>query len=437
MVFTEPDMELQYDVNCQERNRFRNILPYRQNRVKLLDAKNDYINASFVEVEELSRKYIVTQGPMQNTINHFWQMVWEQQSVGIVMLCKCEERGRDKCARYWPTMKSRPFFAGCYVVECMTNDWNDSYCITSLKLHDMVTGEARTILHFHYFSWPDFGIPQKPLMFLQFLMDVRGSGVMQPGVGPVIVHCSAGVGRSGVFCLTDVCMSWLEGARSLHTLDIKHLLVRIRKQRLGLIQTPEQLRFAYATVLNAAHFALELGQSISDLQNEVKYFIGTLREADEKYPKSKCVCLLPPAHSVPPSPLPMKSIPSTSSQSLPALLYPGAAMLEPTSSSPPHSPSPYPSLSSLYSIESYSSYTSSLSPPSTPAPPNYPRSSPSVALGVNSPEVSTVTASFPEDVKASTKLREAMMKNCERVKVKKTKRNWFLRLKERLFQRSD
>ena len=69
MVFTEHDMELQYDLNCQERNRFRNILPYRQNRVKLLDAKNDYINASFVEVEELSRKYIVTQGPMQNTIN--------------------------------------------------------------------------------------------------------------------------------------------------------------------------------------------------------------------------------------------------------------------------------------------------------------------------------------------------------------------------------
>lgn len=111
--------------------------------------------------------------------------------------------GRDKHVQYWPTMESRPFTTGCYVVKCTAFNWNDS-CISSLKLHDLETGNTCTV---HYFSWPDFGIPQNPLTFLQFLLDVRGSWCNQR----VILHCNARIGRSGVFCLTDVCMSWMEG----------------------------------------------------------------------------------------------------------------------------------------------------------------------------------------------------------------------------------
>ena len=131
------------------------IEPFKTHRI-MSNCWTQRMSTSFVVVEELSKKYIVTQGPMQNTINHFWQMVWEQQSVGIVMLCKCEERGTHKCARYWPTMETRPI-TGCYVVECTTSDWN-SYTPSPLSncMHDMETGETRTILHFHFFSWSDF-----------------------------------------------------------------------------------------------------------------------------------------------------------------------------------------------------------------------------------------------------------------------------------------
>ena len=360
-----PKLELYCGEQIRERNRHRNILPYKETRVKLLNTDNDYINASFVSVEEVSRNYIVTQGPMENTTDHFWQMIWEQQSVGIVMLCKCEERGKNKSAHYWPTVGDSPIITGCYVVECTTCDWKDSYCISSLKLHNLETEECRMILHFHYFSWPDFGVPQNPMVFLDFLMEVRESGVMQPGVGPVVVHCSAGIGRSGVFSLTDVCVSWLEGARSLDTLDIKILLLRLRKQRKGLIQTKEQLRFSYVTVMNAAQYALGLGQSISDLQKEVASFTESLVEAEMQRRKLKWVYDIltpgqPPEHSLHPPRL--SPFPSLHSQSHTPSIPPCSQSPPPCiPSPPPHSSSPLPHTPSLPSH--------SPSPQHSPSPP--------------------------------------------------------------------
>ena len=428
LVFADPELELHYDVECQDRNRYRNILPYKQSRVKLLNTKNDYINASFVSVEEVSRNYIVTQGPMENTTDHFWQMIWEQQSVGIVMLCKCEERGRKKCAHYWPTVGDSPVMTGRYVVECTTCESKDSYTISSLKLEYLETEESRMILHFHYFSWPDFGVPQNPMVFLDFLMDVRESGVMQPGVGPVVVHCSAGIGRSGVFSLTDVCVSWLEGARSLNTLDLKYLLLHMRKQRLGLIQTPEQLRFSYITVLNAAHYALGLGQTIPDLKKEVESFKESLKDdAEMEHSRPKLVYVFPApeeasAHALPPPPLP----PPPCSPSLPA--------------PPSRSPSGSPTLSSLYSIESYSSDTGfSLSSP-TPAPLLFPHSISSSSLSPHlctSPVPRSVNTSL-HVTRTSTMLpADTVVSNSVSVLETRTKvkRNWFKRLKQRLFQR--
>ena len=108
-------------------------------------------------------------------------------------------------------------------------------------------------------------------------MEVRDSGVMECDVGPVVVHCSAGVGRSGVFAATDVALSWLERGRSFEELDIRALLLLMRKQRLGLVQSPEQLRFVYAAVLTAAHDLLGHGQSIRDLEMAVKSY-GTEME---------------------------------------------------------------------------------------------------------------------------------------------------------------
>ena len=304
LEFTGAELELHYDVECLDRNRYRTVLPYKQTRVKLSNTENDYINASFVTLEEpeVNRSYIVTQGPLENTIGHFWQMVWEQRSVGIVMLCKCVEEDMNKCAHYWPAVGEKPMVTGSYMVECISCDRNSSYCLSSLKLKNLDTEKSRTVLHYHYHAWPDFGVPKDPMAFLEFLMDVRRSGVMQPDVGPAVVHCSAGIGRSGVFSLVDVCVSWLE-AGGLHTLDIKAVLLHMRKQRLGLIQTPEQLRFSYMTVLNAAHHVLDLVPSISDINQEIHSFteavIATeeereLKIAEQKRRMKKSACVSPP-----------------------------------------------------------------------------------------------------------------------------------------------
>ena len=307
LEFSDPRMELHIDPECQARNRYRNIVPYTGNRVQLLEG-NDYINASYVSMEALSRHYILTQGPMDNTIGHFWQMVWEQKSVAIVMLCKCTEGGRDKCAHYWPIEQGKQFYFSCYVITCHSITWKASYQLYSLELFNLETEQTRMIQHYHYISWPDFGVPQDPMDFLTFLMDARRCGVQSGEQGPLIVHCSAGVGRSGVFTLTDVCIAWMEEARSLETLDVPQLLLHLRKQRLGLVQTPEQLQFAYVTILNAAHQSLGLGKGIKNLQEEVEQY---MMEQDET-PKPGLVCAQLD-DSAPPQPSQSHSAPITPS----------------------------------------------------------------------------------------------------------------------------
>ena len=272
MVFTD-DMALHFDPQCKDRNRYRNILPYdNMSRVQLREGDNDYINASYVAFEETNTTYILTQGPMKNTASHFWQMVWEQGSVGIVMLCRCVETGREKCSQYWPTQRGRQMICGGYAIENLECTRSASHSLSYLLLRNLDTNNSRRILHYSYTSWPDFGVPQSVVVFLEFLMEVRDSGVMECDVGPVVVHCSAGVGRSGVFAATDVALSWLERGKSFEELDIRALLLLMRRQRLGLVQSPEQLRFVYAVVLTAAHDLLGHGQSIRDLKMAVKSY---------------------------------------------------------------------------------------------------------------------------------------------------------------------
>jgi tyrosine-protein phosphatase non-receptor type 1 len=120
------------------RNRYRDVLPIDETRVKLQDQNNDYINANFVKVEAVNRTYILTQGPLQHTLGHFWQMVWEQKTAGIVMLNKCMERGMNKCAKYWPDLGENPMmFNDLYVVESMRSEEAESYCLTYLTLHNL------------------------------------------------------------------------------------------------------------------------------------------------------------------------------------------------------------------------------------------------------------------------------------------------------------
>eukprot|EP00076_Gallus_gallus_P032392 XP_024997930.1 tyrosine-protein phosphatase non-receptor type 1 isoform X4 [Gallus gallus] len=192
----------------KNRNRYRDVSPFDHSRIKLNQGDNDYINASLIKMEEAQRSYILTQGPLPNTCGHFWEMVWEQKSRGVVMLNRVMEKGSIKCAQYWPRKEEKEmFFEDTNLkLTLISEDIKSYYTVRQLELENLTTQETREILHFHYTTWPDFGVPESPASFLNFLFKVRESGSLNPEYGPVVVHCSAGIGRSGTFCLVDTCL---------------------------------------------------------------------------------------------------------------------------------------------------------------------------------------------------------------------------------------
>ncbi|KAE8598295.1 hypothetical protein XENTR_v10016789 [Xenopus tropicalis] len=242
----------------KNRNRYRDVNPYDHSRVKLQNVENDYINASLVVVEEAQRSYILTQGPLPNTCCHFWLMVWQQKSKAIVMLNRIIEKDAVKCAQYWPTPEEEALFykETGLCVKLVSEDIKSYYTVRVLQLQDIKTGEARDIFHFHYTTWPDFGVPQSPASFLNFLFKVRESGSLSLQNGPAVVHCSAGIGRSGTFSLVDTCLVLMEKREDPCSVDIKQVLLNMRNYRMGLIQTPGQLRFSYMAVIEGSKYIM-------------------------------------------------------------------------------------------------------------------------------------------------------------------------------------
>uniref|UniRef100_A0A8V0X9U5 Tyrosine-protein phosphatase non-receptor type n=1 Tax=Gallus gallus TaxID=9031 RepID=A0A8V0X9U5_CHICK len=226
-------------------------------RVKLQNTENDYINASLVVIEEAQRYYILTQGPLPNTCCHFWLMVWQQQTKAVVMLNRIVEKDSVKCAQYWPTRGEEVmvFSETGFRVRLVSEDIKSYYTVHLLQLENINSGESRMISHFHYTTWPDFGVPESPASFLNFLFKVRESGCLSPEHGPAVVHCSAGIGRSGTFSLVDSCLVLME-KKDPFSVDIKKVLLDMRKYRMGLIQTPDQLRFSYMAVIEGAKFIM-------------------------------------------------------------------------------------------------------------------------------------------------------------------------------------
>ncbi|KAL3881999.1 hypothetical protein ACJMK2_028380 [Sinanodonta woodiana] len=218
------------------RNRFTNILPFDHSRVKLLpiddDEGSDYINANYIPGYSSKREYIVTQGPLPSTRDDFWRMLWEHDSRNIVMLTKCVEKGREKCDHYWPSGSDAVFYGDLQVAalnETVFPDWT----ITEFRVS--LGDQTRQIRHFHFTAWPDFGVPSKPQILIRFVRMVREK-LIKSG-GPVIVHCSAGVGRSGTFIVLD---RLLQHIKEHDTVDIFSLVVELRKERVWMVQTEQQ-----------------------------------------------------------------------------------------------------------------------------------------------------------------------------------------------------
>lgn len=255
------------------RNRYRDVSPFDHSRIRLQLGTNDYINASLISVEEAQRSYILTQGPLPNTCGHFWEMVWEQRTRGVVMLNRVIEKGSIKCAQYWPPREEKEaiFEDTNFKLTLVSEDIKSYYTVRQLELKNMSTQETREILHFHYTTWPDFGVPESPASFLNFLFKVRESGCLNSDQGPVVVHCSAGIGRSGTFCLVDTCLLLMSIRKDPSTVRIREILLEMRHYRMGLIQTADQLRFSYLAVIEGAKCIMgdtSLQESWKELSNE-------------------------------------------------------------------------------------------------------------------------------------------------------------------------
>ncbi|XP_030846455.1 tyrosine-protein phosphatase non-receptor type 4 isoform X2 [Strongylocentrotus purpuratus] len=231
------------------KNRYRDIAPYDATRVILREADTgDYINANTINMDipgfDLVNKYVAAQGPLPNTVNDFWYMVWEQRSTLIVMLTTNVERGRVKCHKYWPDLDDRLKFGPDLEVRCTRCDETPSFAYRDFIICNTATKEERIVLQMQYVAWPDHGVPDDSSDFLDFVLRVR-----QCRVGmdvPTIVHCSAGIGRTGVLITMETAMCLIEANEPVYPLDI----VRTeRDQRPMLIQTAAQYKFVCEAII--------------------------------------------------------------------------------------------------------------------------------------------------------------------------------------------
>ncbi|XP_070189417.1 tyrosine-protein phosphatase 10D-like [Littorina saxatilis] len=223
------------------KNRFTNILPYDHSRVKLLptddEEGSDYINANYMPGYTSKREYIATQGPLPATRDDFWRMVWEQNGRNIVMLTRCMEKGREKSDHYWPS-DSEPKFYGDLQVVVLNETHMPDWTITEFRMS--LGDNCRQIRHFHYKAWPDFGVPKNHTSLIRFVRTVREK-LMKDG-GPIITHCSAGVGRSGTFIVLDHCLRLV---RDKDEVDIFSIVYNLRRERVLMVQTEQQYKFIH------------------------------------------------------------------------------------------------------------------------------------------------------------------------------------------------
>ncbi|XP_050563934.1 tyrosine-protein phosphatase Lar isoform X5 [Spodoptera frugiperda] len=229
----------------KHKNRLVHILPYESTRVCLTPRDgSDYINASFVDGYRYRAAYIATQGPLPDTTDDFWRMLWEHNSTIIVMLTKLKEMGREKCHQYWPSDRSVRY--QCFVVDPIAEYNMPQYILREFKVTDARDGSSRTVRQFQFTDWPEQGVPKSGEGFIDFLGQVHKTKEQFGQDGPITVHCSAGVGRTGVFITLSTV---LERMQYEGVVDVFQTVRTLRTQRPAMVQTEDQYEFCYRAAL--------------------------------------------------------------------------------------------------------------------------------------------------------------------------------------------
>ncbi|XP_034065235.1 receptor-type tyrosine-protein phosphatase F isoform X9 [Gymnodraco acuticeps] len=235
------------------KNRYANVIAYDHSRVVLtsVDGKgsavpgSDYINANYIDGYRKQNAYIATQGPLPETLSDFWRMVWEQRSNTIVMMTRLEEKSRVKCDQYWPSRGTETY--GMIQVTMLDTVELATYSVRTFALYKNGSSEKRELRQFQFMAWPDHGVPEYPTPILAFLRRVKACN--PPDAGPMVVHCSAGVGRTGCFIVID---AMLERMKLEKSVDIYGHVTCMRAQRNYMVQTEDQYIFIHEALLEAA-----------------------------------------------------------------------------------------------------------------------------------------------------------------------------------------
>ncbi|KAM8850972.1 receptor-type tyrosine-protein phosphatase F isoform 21-T22 [Spinachia spinachia] len=231
------------------KNRYANVIAYDHSRVVLtsVDAVpgSDYINTNYIDGYRKQNAYIATQGPLPETLSDFWRMVWEQRSNTIVMMTRLEEKSRVKCDQYWPSRGTETY--GMIQVTMLDTVELATYSVRTFALYKNGSSEKREVRQFQFMAWPDHGVPEYPTPILAFLRRVKACN--PPDAGPMVVHCSAGVGRTGCFIVIDAMLERMKHEKSV---DIYGHVTCMRAQRNYMVQTEDQYIFIHEALLEAA-----------------------------------------------------------------------------------------------------------------------------------------------------------------------------------------
>ncbi|XP_047230413.1 receptor-type tyrosine-protein phosphatase S isoform X12 [Girardinichthys multiradiatus] len=230
------------------KNRYANVIAYDHSRVILAPIEgitgSDYINSNYIDGYRKQNAYIATQGPLPETFGDFWRMVWEQRTATVVMMTRLEEKSRIKCDQYWPSRGTETY--GMTQVTLLDTIELATFCVRTFSLHKNGSSEKREVRQFQFTAWPDHGVPEYPTPFLAFLRRVKTCN--PPDAGPIIAHCSAGVGRTGCFIVID---AMLERIKHEKTVDIYGHVTLMRSQRNYMVQTEDQYSFIHDALLEA------------------------------------------------------------------------------------------------------------------------------------------------------------------------------------------